>query len=59
MLLQFLAASRFLLVVPVVGCVLLTVGVVVLGFGRIMTAGIKVVQAGDEAMQIIANLKRF
>ena len=47
MLFRFLAASRFLLVVPVIGCVLLTVGVVVMGFGRIVTAGIKVVQAGD------------
>ena len=47
MLFRFLAASRFLLVVPVIGCVLLTLGVVVMGFGRIVTAGINVVQAGD------------
>jgi uncharacterized membrane protein YqhA len=47
MLFRFLATSRFLLVVPVVGCVLLTLGVVLMGFGRIVTAGIKVVQAGD------------
>ena len=47
MLFRFLAASRFLLVVPVIGCVLLTLGVVVMGFGRIVTAGVKVVQAGD------------
>jgi uncharacterized membrane protein YqhA len=47
MLFRFLAASRFLLVVPVIGCVLLTLGVVVMGFGRIVTAGVKVVQVGD------------
>jgi len=46
-LFRFLAASRFLLVVPVIGCVLLTLGMVVMGFGRIVTAGIKVIQAGD------------
>jgi len=47
MLLKFLSACRFLLVVPVVGCVLLTAGVVLMGIGRIVTAGIKLVQAGD------------
>ena len=47
MLIQFLAACRYLLVVPVIGCVLLTLGVVLMGAARIVTAGIKVVQAGD------------
>ena len=47
MMLQFLAACRYLLVVPVVGCVLLALGVVLMGAARIVTAGIKVVQAGD------------
>ncbi len=47
MLLRFLAACRFLLVVPVIGCVLLTAGVVVMGFGRIVTAGVTIIQAGD------------
>jgi uncharacterized membrane protein YqhA len=47
MLLRFLAACRFLLVVPVVGCLLLTAGVVLMGSGRILTAGVKLVQAGD------------
>ena len=47
MLLKFLSACRFLLVIPVVGCVLLTAGVVLMGIGRIVTAGIQLVQAGD------------
>ncbi len=47
MLLKFLSACRFLLVIPVVGCVVLTAGVVLMGIGRIVTAGIKLVQAGD------------
>ena len=47
MLHQFLAACRFLLVVPVIGCVLLTAAAVVMGIGRIFTAGAALVQAGD------------
>jgi uncharacterized membrane protein YqhA len=47
MLLRFLSACRFLLVVPVVGCVLLTAGVVLMGLGRIVTAGVQLAQAGD------------
>jgi uncharacterized membrane protein YqhA len=47
MLLRFLAACRFLLVIPVIGCVLLTAGVVLTGVARIVTDGIKFVQAGD------------
>ena len=47
MLHRFLAACRYLLVIPVVGCVLLTVGVVIMGMGRIVTAGAALVQAGD------------
>jgi uncharacterized membrane protein YqhA len=47
MLLRFLSACRYLLVIPVVGCVLLTTGVVLMGLVRIVTAGITVVQAGD------------
>jgi len=34
-------------VVPVVGCILLTAGVVIMGLGRIVTSGVKLVQAGD------------
>ena len=44
---RFLAACRFLLVIPVVGCVLLTAGVVIMGIGRIVTAGAQLLQAGD------------
>ena len=47
MLHKFLAACRFLLVLPVIGCVLLTAGVVFMGIGRIVTAGVALVQAGD------------
>ena len=47
MLLRFLAACRFLLVVAVIGCVLLTAGVVLMGVGRIATSGVALVQKGD------------
>ena len=47
MLRRILAACRYLLVVPVIGCVLLTAGVVVMGFGRIVTAGYRLAVAGD------------
>ena len=44
---QFLAACRFLLVIPVIGCVLLTAGVVIMGIGRIVTAGAELLRTGD------------
>ena len=44
---RFLAACRFLLVMPVIGCVLLTAGVVIMGIGRIVTAGAQLLKAGD------------
>ena len=47
MLLRFLSACRFLLLIPVVGCVLLTAGVVLMGLGRIGTAGVQLAQKGD------------
>jgi len=47
MLHRFLAACRYLLVVPVIGCVLLTAGVVVMGIARMATDGVKLVQKGD------------
>ena len=47
MLSRFLSACRFLLVVPIIGCVLLTAGVVLMGFRRIVTDGIALVQSGD------------
>ena len=42
-----LAACRFLLVIPVIGCVLLTAGVVFMGIGRIVTAGNELLRAGN------------
>ena len=47
MLHRFLVACRFLLVVPVAGCVLLTAGVVLMGIARVVSAGIQLVQRGD------------
>jgi uncharacterized membrane protein YqhA len=44
---RFLAACRFLLAVPVVGCVLLLAGVVSMGMGRIFTVGVELVHDGD------------
>ncbi len=44
---RFLAACRFLLLIPVIGCVLLTAGVVIMGMGRIITAGVQLVHVGD------------
>ena len=44
---QILAGCRILLIIPVIGCVLLTAGVVFMGMGRVFTAGAKLIQAGD------------
>ena len=44
---RFLAACRFLLVVPVVGCLLLTAGAVLMGLARIVTAGIELARGAD------------
>jgi uncharacterized membrane protein YqhA len=44
---QFLAACRYLLIVPVVGCIILTAGTVLMGIIRIGTAGVKLVSSGD------------
>jgi uncharacterized membrane protein YqhA len=44
---KFLAACRYLLIVPVIGCILLTAGTVLMGIVRIVTAGAKLVLAGD------------
>ena len=32
---SFLTACRYILVIPVIGCVLLAIGVVIMGIGRI------------------------
>jgi uncharacterized membrane protein YqhA len=44
---HFLAACRYVLVLPVIGCVLLTVGAVLMGMGRILSAGMALAVAGD------------
>ena len=44
---RFLAVCRYLMLIPVIGCVLLTAGVVFMGMGRIVTAGVALVRAGD------------
>jgi uncharacterized membrane protein YqhA len=35
------------MIIPVIGCLLLTAGVVVMGFGRIITSGVDLVAKGD------------
>ena len=47
MMIRFLAACRYLLVVPVIGCVLLTAGVMLMGAGRIMMSGYALALKGD------------
>ena len=44
---RFLAASRYLLVIPVIGCVILTAAVCVMGVGRIFTGGEQILRAGE------------
>ena len=42
-----MAICRYVLVLPVIGCVLLTTGAVLMGMGRIISAGVALVAAGD------------
>jgi len=44
---NFLIVCRYILVIPVIGCVLLTIGVVIMGVGRIVTSAVNLVQLGD------------
>ncbi|MGB5809392.1 MAG: YqhA family protein [Polyangiales bacterium] len=44
---RFLVACRYLLVLPVIGSVILTAGVVIMGMGRIVTEGSYAALAGD------------
>jgi len=46
-MIRILGACRYLLLVPVVGCVILTAGVVFMGMGRIFTSAAAVIRAGD------------
>jgi uncharacterized membrane protein YqhA len=43
---KILVAARYLLIIPVVGCILMTAGVVVMGFGRIISAGDRLIEYG-------------
>ena len=47
MLTRFLVLCRYLLVVPVIGSVLLTAGVVIMGAGRIISSAVALASAGD------------
>ncbi len=44
---RFLAACRYLLVLPIIGCVLLAAGIVLMGMGRILITGTELVRDGD------------
>ena len=44
---KLLATSRYLLIIPVIGSLLLTLGVVVMGIGRMINASINLLQKGD------------
>lgn len=44
---RFLTACRYLLVIPVVGCIVLAAGAVLMGLGRTVTAGAKLLREGD------------
>jgi uncharacterized membrane protein YqhA len=44
---RFLAACRYLLVIPIIGCVILTGGIVLMGMARILVTGAQVVREGD------------
>jgi len=46
MMVKFLMASRYLLAIPVVGCILMTGGVVIMGLGRIVTSIKRLVELG-------------
>ena len=44
---RFLSVCRFLLLIPVIGSVLLTLMVIIMGLGRIFTVGMKLFSSGD------------
>ena len=54
---RFLAACRYLLIVPVIGCLFLTLGTVIMGIVRIITGGANILRSGDfgpKAAKILA-----
>ncbi|MHC4940307.1 MAG: YqhA family protein [Planctomycetota bacterium] len=46
-MIRFLANCRFLMIIPVLGCVILTLAVVIMGFGRIVTMLIHHIGSGE------------
>ena len=44
---KLLVTSRYLLIIPVIGSIILTIGVVVRGIGRMINASINLFQKGD------------
>lgn len=46
MIAKFLAACRYLLLIPVLGCIIMTAGTVVMGLGRIVTSVKRLVALG-------------
>jgi uncharacterized membrane protein YqhA len=44
---RLLAVCRYLLIIPVIGCVILTAGTVIMGVGRIFTGTAKILSQGD------------
>ena len=53
---RFLVACRYILIIPVLGCVLLTTGIVIMGVGRIVTAGVNLFSAGDFSAKAAKNM---
>ena len=53
---SFLTACRYILVIPVIGCVLLTIGVVIMGVGRIVTSAVNLVQLGDFSAKVAKTM---
>ncbi|MBT8445384.1 MAG: YqhA family protein [Gammaproteobacteria bacterium] len=52
---RFLSACRLLLIFPVIGCVMLTAGVVIMGMGRILN-GSRILLAGDYSAKAAKQL---
>ena len=53
---RFLVISRYLLIIPVIGSVLLTAAVVIMAMGRIFTAGLKPFLEGDFSVKASKQL---
>ena len=53
---QFLASCRYILIVPVVGCLSLTAALVLMGIGRVVSVGVGLVRQGDLSSQAVKSL---